>query len=284
MTDFCIVRIPSPNLQIDFAFALQQVRNQLLLDALKKTIRLMDISVIDRELGTMVPKQSLASFAGTGLRGELLFPMPSVLIKNPKLLGYYRLLLGFSKKTFYSQAFGTTSFVSMEEKGILTKTNETKIEMLCKALIPCACEMLQGIGAESINSDLLDDLTLLTLGPQFRGGANVKIGLSGIIKVFGVIHKIIESHVVSSAPEKIEILNAAQRKVFIEFSSDPDIIISEEMAQNTFRYIIAIEIKGGTDFSNIHNRLGEAEKSHQKARKKGHPNNEYPVITIIYTM
>jgi hypothetical protein len=30
-----------------------------------------------------------------------------------------------------------------------------------------------------------------------------------------------------------------------------------------------VEIKGGTDVSNIHNRLGEAEKSHQKARVRG---------------
>ena len=32
---------------------------------------------------------------------------------------------------------------------------------------------------------------------------------------------------------------------------------------------IAIEIKGGTDVSNLHNRLGEAEKSHQNARLLG---------------
>lgn len=30
---------------------------------------------------------------------------------------------------------------------------------------------------------------------------------------------------------------------------------------------MAIEIKGGTDRSNAHNRAGEAEKSHQKVRK-----------------
>jgi len=32
---------------------------------------------------------------------------------------------------------------------------------------------------------------------------------------------------------------------------------------------VAIEIKGGTDKSNAHNRAGEAEKSHQKAAAKG---------------
>jgi len=34
---------------------------------------------------------------------------------------------------------------------------------------------------------------------------------------------------------------------------------------------VAIEVKGGTDISNAHNRAGEAEKSHQKARKFGFP-------------
>jgi hypothetical protein len=35
------------------------------------------------------------------------------------------------------------------------------------------------------------------------------------------------------------------------------------------RNLVAIEIKGGRDNSNIHNRIGEAEKSHQKARNDG---------------
>jgi hypothetical protein len=47
-------------------------------------------------------------------------------------------------------------------------------------------------------------------------------------------------------------------------------IIREEMAPGKYRQLIAIEVKGGTDFSNIHNRIGEAEKSHQKARAEGY--------------
>jgi len=31
----------------------------------------------------------------------------------------------------------------------------------------------------------------------------------------------------------------------------------------------AIEIKGGSDYANIHNRAGEAEKSHQSAKARG---------------
>jgi len=33
---------------------------------------------------------------------------------------------------------------------------------------------------------------------------------------------------------------------------------------------VAIEIKGGQDYSNVHNRIGEAEKSHQKAKLDGY--------------
>ena len=41
------------------------------------------------------------------------------------------------------------------------------------------------------------------------------------------------------------------------------------MEDGSFRNRIAIEVKGGKDFSNIHNRLGEAEKSHLKAKAEG---------------
>ena len=63
-------------------------------------------------------------------------------------------------------------------------------------------------------------------------------------------------------------MNASKRKVVIAFSSDPDISIFEELA-NGSRNVVAIEIKGGGDASNIWNRLGEAEKSHQSAKQRG---------------
>lgn len=37
----------------------------------------------------------------------------------------------------------------------------------------------------------------------------------------------------------------------------------------SFAEKIAIEVKAGEDFSNIHNRIGEAEKSHLKAKERG---------------
>ena len=116
----------------------------------------------------------------------------------------------------------------------------------------------------------LEDLTLLTVGPQLRGGANVKKGTWGINSVFGLIYDIVKHAVIRSTSRKLHIKNSSGRKVLIEFSPDPDIVIREEMTVGSIRNIIAIEVKSGTDFSNIHNRIGEAEKSHQKARMAGY--------------
>ncbi len=47
---------------------------------------------------------------------------------------------------------------------------------LCAALIQAAAQFVEGIGVERLSRNFLDDLTLLTVCPQFRGGANNKIG------------------------------------------------------------------------------------------------------------
>src|SRR5438132_9906409 len=80
----------------------------------------------------------------------------------------------------------------------------------------------------------------------------------------------IVGHAVQSTTEtRLELMNASRRKVIITFSSDPDISIFEEISANKLKNVVAIEIKGGADKSNIWNRLGEAEKSHQSAKQRG---------------
>jgi XcyI restriction endonuclease len=262
--------MPSLQLQIDFSFMLSQMRSLYLQDALSKTVGCMDIGEIDRELGVFVTNSCLAAVASNGLRGELVFPVPCVLHANPKLLAYYRLLLGYSKKEFYTKATGAGVFIRMEEDGIISAAVEYHLEEFCQALIGAACDLVEGIGPERLSRNLLDDLTLLTLGPQFRGGMNNKIGIAATAKVFEVIHAIVRHAATATDSTKIVVTNAAGRDVFIEFASDPDIIIREEMAGVTVRRIVAIEVKGGKDYSNIHNRIGEAEKSHQKAKGTGY--------------
>lgn len=263
------INVPPPGLQIDFFFLLQQIKTTNLQDALKKTVRKMDITLIDIELAKLVPKNHLALLASYGLRGELVFAVPCILKQDPLLLGYYRLLLGFSKKAFYTADFGCSSFKKMEEQGVLSTANEARLEQLCKALIQSACFLLDGVN-QKISASNLHDLTLLTLGAQLRGSQNTKKGEAGIITVFNLIRDIVYSSTINLNNKQIELVNAANRRVLIEFSPDPDIIIREEMPNGMFRNIIAIEVKGGEDFSNVHNRIGEAEKSHQKARLAGY--------------
>ncbi|MGH8658538.1 MAG: XcyI family restriction endonuclease [Gammaproteobacteria bacterium] len=263
------ISIPVPQLQIDFAFALEQIRGLYLQQALSEAVGKLDIKRIDAELAQFVPSVSLTELATRGLRGELMFAVPRLLSSSPRLLGYYRLLLGFSQKAFYTAQFGLARFKSMEEKGVLTAGQAKRLDELCSALVGSAAALLDGVGVDRITRELLEDLAILTVGSLLRGRHNVKLGLAGIVRVFDAISSIVAHTAVTTEPICIELRNAAGGRVLIEFSSDPDIIIREEMAPDAYRNIIAIEVKGGMDFSNIHNRIGEAEKSHQKARAAG---------------
>lgn len=265
------INLPTPQLQIDFAFALKRFRATYLQNALFATVGEMKITEIDQQLAQYVPEADLALLANYGLRGELLFPVPVVLEKNPYLLGYYRLLMGYSQKEFYGadKGFGTSPFKTMETSGRINKAVADDIPELCRAFCKVASALLHGIDTLHPSKEILDDLSLLTVGPQLRGGVNNQLGMAGIVKVFEVIRGIV-AHAASDIRENaIEIASATGRKVLIEFAADPDIIIREEMTPGQFRNTVAIEIKSGTDISNIHNRIGEAEKSHQKARQKG---------------
>ena len=261
-------KVPTPDLQVDFAATLRELRRLYLQDALNETVRSLSVPEIDRELAAHVSPQSLSTLAGHGLRGEMMFPVPIVLRAKPQLLGYYRLLYGYSQKEFYTSSTGLGRFKSMEDRGIVAIRNDSELESMCDALCEAGGMLLSGIGPSKISAQMLYDLTLLTLGPQLRGGANVKRGTAGIRTVFNVIQNIVSGAIVSSTETRMEIVNAAGRKVLIEFAADPDIVIREAMTTE-YRKLIAIEIKAGSDFSNIHNRIGEAEKSHQKARQAG---------------
>ena len=111
-------------------------------------------------------------------------------------------------------------------------------------------------------------LPLLTLGAQFYGSNNNVIGKQATTDVFLSVAEIVKASIVTQSGNRITITNASGRKVVIAQATDPDIRIQEEF-EGQLRHKVAIEIKGGTDNSNVHNRAGEAEKSHQKARNSG---------------
>ena len=102
-----MIRIPEPELQINFAAALAQVRRLYLQGALSETVRALNITTIDQELAQHVPSKSLAALASHGLRGEMLFPVPQLLTANPRLLGYSAFCTATAKKSFTPQRQGS---------------------------------------------------------------------------------------------------------------------------------------------------------------------------------
>lgn len=262
MTQFPVL---SPALQLGFYQRLEEAQKTHLLPALLKQVGNLDIGLLDKALLEFVGGDRLSFIARRGLRGELVFPVPYVLTSRPTLIGYYRLLLGFSQKEFYKGPFGR--FKRLEDHGVITKATQALLEPLCESLIESSWILANGLPA--LSQDVLNSLTLLTLGPQFRGSRNANLGVESIRIVFALIKAIVADRMEEEGPAHLEVRSAAGRVYRIEFSPDPDIAIRQVLGDDSYRNRIAIEIKGGTDFSNIHNRLGEAEKSHQKARGEG---------------
>ena len=250
------MNIPRPELQIDFSYLLGKIKKMHLQDALAETVVNINLAELNSELSKLVPEMELKKLARKGIRGELLFPAPCILKSNPYLLGYYRLLLGFSQKEFYTSKFGIASFKSMEQKGTISQKNKLLLEELCQALISSAIKLLDGIGFERASQRFFEELCLLTLGGQLRGSANNKRGNLGIQIVFEIIKDIVSHAIIEYFEKRIIIESAAERKVIIEFAADPDIIIRMFTYEDKYRNLIAIEIKAREDYSNIHNRIG----------------------------
>lgn len=265
------IHFPPPRLQLGFALTLQHLREVVLQPALLSTVSTLAIEDLDRQLAAFVPAADLATLARFGLRAELLFAVPLVLTANPRLLGYYRLLLGYSQKEFYGRdkGFQVSKFQAMEAQGKLNPAVAPALPALCAACCEAASALLAGLTPLPVTSALLDDLTLLTVGPQLRGGANNQRGTDGIAEVFDLLRELVAHAASTIEPRCMVVTSATGRPFLIEFAADPDIIIREAMDSQHYRNVVAIEVKSGTDASNIHNRIGEAEKSHQKARQRG---------------
>ncbi|MFC3193216.1 XcyI family restriction endonuclease [Marinicella sediminis] len=265
------INLPNPELQISFSYKLGQIREVYLQEALSKTIKSLDIKTLNFELDQIVPAKDLKRLAMKSLRAELMFPVPCLLIENPNLLGYYRLLLGFSQKEFYKSELGLSRFKRMETNQFLSNKNREDLNSLCKEFAIRVSELIDGVGIDRISKEFIDDLTLLTLGPQLRGGANNKRGIDAITVVFKIIKDIVQHAIHDSTSSSITLLNSSERRVQIKFAADPDIVIHEIMDEGFDGHaLLAIEVKGGKDISNIHNRIGEAEKSHRKAKSDGY--------------
>jgi hypothetical protein len=258
----------SPLRQIAFHQLLVAARKTWLIDALREALAVADPAEIKREVNEFVPADAQRILAGAGIRDEYVFPVPSILRLKPTLVGYYRLLLGTPQKGFYTTATGMTLFKSMEARGRVSERQLEHLAAFCRAMSESLAELVRQI-SPTITSRDVNDLPLLTLGAQLQGSNNNTIGRQATVDVFLAIAEIVSPHILSRTEREIRIRNASRRTVAITLASDPDVSI-KEMFGTEARPRLAVEIKGGADRSNAHNRAGEAEKSHQKARREGY--------------
>jgi hypothetical protein len=241
-------------------------RKTWLMDALSDALNEVDPNTVKEQLSVYVPADVQKILAAAGIRDEHVFPVPVLLEAKPTLIGYYRLLLGIPQKSFYKGGTGMGQFKSMEARGLLKPKKRPDLEGFCEAMGSSLADLVRQMVPQFTPRDVVE-LPLITIGSQFQGGNNNTIGKLAIKDVFLAVSELVKDYIESEDARKIVIRNAAGRKVIIALASDPDISIQEEFG-GEMRNKVAIEIKGGTDRSNAHNRAGEAEKSHQKAKKK----------------
>jgi len=257
----------SPSRQVAFHHLLVAARKSYLMDALSEVLGQLDPKLLKKQIADFVPVDCQKMLAASGIRDEHVFPVPALLEQKPKLVGYYRLLLGVSQKRFYRAGTGMSPFKTMEERGHFDAKRRPPLEKFCTAMAEHLAELVRQISPKITARDVAE-LPLLTLGAQLYGSNNNSIGRQATIDVFLSVEEIVKRFIIAQEAKKITIVNASKRKVVIALSSDPDIRIQEDF-DGKFRNKVAIEIKGGTDISNAHNRAGEAEKSHLKAKREG---------------
>jgi hypothetical protein len=258
---------PGPARQVQFHQLLVAARKQWFIDALSDALAQLDQKTVKEQLAQYVPGDAQKILAAAGIRDEHVFPVPAVIEKKPSLVGYYRLLLGSPQKGFYTASTGMGRFKSMEERNTMDRNQRALVPDFCHAMAEPLAELVRQI--PSISQRDLQELQLLTLGSKFQGANNTLIGKTAMQGVFVAITAIVEKYVIEKSNKKLTLKNASDRIVVISLSHDPDVCVRESMANSKPNNTVAIEVKGGTDASNAHNRAGEAEKSHRKAKQQG---------------
>jgi hypothetical protein len=262
------LKVPDASRQTAFHLLLVGARRTLLIDALSEAVGKIDPTGLSDQLSQYAPRDARQILAGAGIRDEHVFPTPLVLETAPMLVGYYRLLLGVSQKVFYATGSGMGSFLSMEKNGTLNKNQKERLGDFCATLAKPLADLVRQISPTVTLRDI-NELPLLTLGSQFQGGNNNTIGKQATSGVFQSMIAAIDPYVAEQSAKGLTVKNSSGQIFEIQLAGDPDVAI-QEVTESGKIPVVAIEIKGGTDQSNAHNRAGEAEKSHQKIKHAGY--------------
>lgn len=261
--------IPNTERQTYVESFLRQARANCLHEVVATAARAVPPADLRRELVACVPSEGLSFLQGTGIRDEDVYAVPCILVHCPRAIAFYRLLLGISQKQFYAAKTGLSSFKVLEERSVVPSRLIPLLGDFCRSVNQAISQLLLGFPRESLRADVAQ-LPIMTLGAQADGSWRTQIGSNATQAVFSSLKSIVRKAGAHFTETKtsISVRNSSGRQVTLMLSADPDVVIREEFAEGIV-YKTAIEIKGGKDRSNVHNRAGEAEKSHQKARQDG---------------
>ena len=259
-----VIRCPGISRQLAFHQLLVAARKMWLAEALREALLQADPRKVKEQLLFFAPSDTLKLLAASQIRDEHVFPVPIILETRPTLVGYYRLLAGFPQKSFYAAGTGMARFKVMETSNVIDDRQRQFLPQFCREMCRAIGDLIRQI-SPTVSAEDIGQLPLITLGSQFQGANNNLIGQQATRDVFVVIGKIAEPAILEKSKGRIVLQNSSGAKVIISLASDPDVRIQLQQ-EDSLRNKLAIEIKGGSDRSNAHNRAGEAEKSHQKAR------------------
>jgi len=256
-----------PDFGIDLYTRLLNARRTMLQPALNAAVKAVGVAAIDPDLQRLVPAEALTHLASLGLRGERVFPTPALIRHAPPLIGYYRMLLGLSRKEFrQSERLNYGPWESAERRGRLSTNLMLELDQFCLALIAPLARLVSAMG--QFDDKDLNDLTLLTLGPTFQGGRNNVIGIEAAGQAFEAMRSLVRGHVLLDSNGVVRFQTRSAHVYEMIVGADPDISVTEG-AGNQTKPLLAVEVKGGRDASNAYNRAGEAEKSHIAAARTG---------------
>ncbi len=203
-------------------------RKSLLADALREALATIDPNELKSQIRAYVPADVQRILAAAGIRDEFVFPTPTVLEARPTLIGYYRLLLGASQKSFYASGSGRGIFKSMEERNVIRAAQKGSLRELCKMMSQALSELVRQMSPAITQRDVTE-LPLLTIGSQFQGGNNVAIGRRAVEAVYLSVREVVKAGIEREQRNTIVVRNSSGRIVTLVFGSDPDIRIQEEL-------------------------------------------------------
>jgi hypothetical protein len=198
------LKTPSASRQVFFHQLLVGARKQWLTDALSDAVGRIDPNQLKRELSAYIPADVQQILATAGVRDEQVFPVPVVLEAKPTLIGYYRLLLGVPQKWFYAGGTGMGQFKSMEMRGRLTEAQRARLPEFCKTMTGALSELVRQM-SPTITMQDVKELPLLTIGSQFQGSNNTRIGKQAIEDTFLAVVEIIKRHILDQTNRKLTV-------------------------------------------------------------------------------